>query len=96
MKDLSFPISETIYEHFIDDVFFARTTIDQYYAESPELFSHQFDEGYIFNGLTTPSVKQGYQCFDYRNVEIKRNGYNRLSSFLSEIPILPTNNFYKN
>ena len=67
-RTLRLPIPETIYEHFIDDVSFARTTIDQCYAESPELFPHQFDEGYIFNGLTTPSVKQGYQC---RRIELK-------------------------
>ena len=31
---------------------------------------------------------------EYR--KIKQDRHNRLSSFLSETPILPTNNFYKN
>ena len=69
-RTLRLPISETIYERFIDDVSFARATVNQYYAESPELFPSQFDEGYIFNGLTTPSIKQGYQC---RRLALKAN-----------------------
>jgi len=69
-RTLRLPIPEAIYEHFIDDVSFARVIIDQCYAESPELFPDQFDEGYIFNGLTTPSVKQGYRC---RRIELKAN-----------------------
>lgn len=69
-RTLRLPIAEPLYVHFVDDVSFAREMVDKCYAECPELFPAKFDEGYIFNGLTTPSVKQKCQC---RRIELKAN-----------------------
>lgn len=70
-KTLRLPLQESDYPHFTSDVIFARKQIDQLYQQSPELFPAKFKEGYVFNGLTPPSIKQGYRS---RRIRLKANG----------------------
>ena len=63
-KTLRLPFPEPDYNHFVSDTSFARKELDRIYEETPELFPTTFhnDKGYVFNGLTAPSIKQGYRC----------------------------------
>ncbi len=67
-KTLRLPIPESEYDHFVSDASFARKTVDLIFQENPELFPAKFNQGYVFNGLTIPSIKQGYRC---RRIQLK-------------------------
>jgi hypothetical protein len=47
------------YIQFVTDRFFAKKEIGRQYKEHPELFPVDFDCGYVLNGLTPLSAKQG-------------------------------------
>lgn len=68
---LRLPLDESSYQQFIKDKAFARTTVEQFFQASPELFPSQFDQGFVFNGYTPASIKQGYQC---RRIRLKADG----------------------
>jgi hypothetical protein len=70
-RTLRLPISEKDYEHFIQNVLFARTLVDQFYQEYPEIFPFNFNKGYVFNGLTEQSVKQACQL---RRIQLNADG----------------------
>jgi hypothetical protein len=70
-RTIRLPISQDDYHDFIDDILFARKTIDNFYKKYPELFPVTFNEGYVFNGLTPNSIKQGYKC---RRIKLKADG----------------------
>lgn len=61
-RTVRLPLKEADYQRFVKDRAFAKEIIDHLYRDSPELFPASFDQGYIFNGLTTASIKQGCQC----------------------------------
>ncbi len=67
-RTIRLPLQETDYHRFVTDISFARAMIDQLHQQHPELFPATFGEGYVFNGLTTPSIKQGYRC---RRIQLK-------------------------
>jgi len=67
-RSLRLPLAESSYDRFVSDVVFARETLDQLYKENPELFPYSFEKGYVFNGLTKASVKQGYR---WRRIRLK-------------------------
>jgi len=54
-------LAQEEYILFTTDRFFAKKEIDQQYREHPELFPADFSCGYVLNGFTEPSVKQGYR-----------------------------------
>ena len=70
-RTLRLPLPESDYHRFVSDVPFAREMLDQLYNEIPELFPSTFAEGYVFNGLTPASIKQGYRC---RRIQLKADG----------------------
>lgn len=55
------PLAQEEYTFFITDRFFAKKEIDRLYKEHPELFPDDFSSGYVLNGFTDRSVKQGYR-----------------------------------
>ena len=61
-------LSEPDYPRFLDDRLFAKNIIDQIYQDSPELFPANFEQGYVFNGFTQASIKQGYKS---RRIRLK-------------------------
>ena len=70
-RTLRLPLPKSDYHRFVSDVAFAKETLDWLYQETPELFPSTFDGGYVFNGLTPPSTKQGYRC---RRIQLKTDG----------------------
>jgi hypothetical protein len=70
-RTLRLPLPKSDYHRFVSDVAFAKETLDRLYQETPELFPTTFDGGYVFNGLTLPSIKQGYRC---RRIQLKADG----------------------
>ena len=70
-RTLRLPLPEADYQRFVNDVIFARQMLDRLYNEVPELFPSTFGEGYVFNGLCAPSIKQGYRC---RRIQLKADG----------------------
>jgi hypothetical protein len=58
-RTLRLPISEEEYTGFTEDRIFAKKTLDNLYQQHPELFPATFDKGYVFNGFTEVSIKQG-------------------------------------
>ncbi len=65
-RTLRLPLPKSDYSRFANDVVLARETLDRLYGEAPELFPATFDKGYVFNGLTPNSIKQGYRCRQIR------------------------------
>ena len=61
-RTIRLPIQKPDYDNFVNDVKVARETIDNIYEKYPEIFPEKFKEGYVFNGRTSSSVKQGYRC----------------------------------
>lgn len=61
-RTVRLPLEKFDYHRFIDDREFAKETIGLLYQDHPELFPPSFGKGYVFNGLTPASIKQGYQC----------------------------------
>ena len=53
------PLLQEEYIQFVTDRFFAKKEIGRQYKEHPELFPVDFDCGYVLNGLTPLSAKQG-------------------------------------
>ena len=70
-KTIRLPIAKDDYDNFINHIEIARKDIDNMHKKYPELFPDKFDEGYVFNGKTANSVKQGYQC---RRIKLKADG----------------------
>jgi hypothetical protein len=70
-RTIRLPLDKSDYERFMKERDFAKTTINQFYLESPELFPATFDKGYALNGQTALSVKQGFSC---RRVRLKSDG----------------------
>ena len=70
-RTIRLPIAESDYFQFINDKAFARTKVDQFHQEYPELFPATFASGYVFNGKTSPSVKLTYRL---RRIQLKADG----------------------
>lgn len=70
-KTIRLPIAKHDYNKFINDVKVAKKTIDNLYEKYPELFPKSFGKGYVFNGKTSCSIKQGYQC---RRIKLNTEG----------------------
>lgn len=70
-RTIRLPLAESTYRQFVNERDFARETVDQLYQDYPELFPATFNQGYWFNGLTAPSIKQGYQC---RRLQLSSDG----------------------
>lgn len=70
-RTIRLPIAESDYFQFIKDSAFARTKVDQFHQEYPELFPATFASGYVFNGKTSPSVKLTYRL---RRIQLKADG----------------------
>ena len=63
------PLLQEEYIQFVTDRLFAKNEIGCQYREHPELFPVDFDCGYVLNGLTPLSAKQGYR---HRRIRINR------------------------
>ena len=70
-RTLRLHLPKSDYHRFVDDVAFAKETLDRLYQATPELFPTPFDGGYVFNGLTKASIKLGYQ---FRRIQLKADG----------------------
>lgn len=60
-RTVRLPLKESDYSRFVNDKEFAKETIDLLYEDTPEIFPRSFNKGYVFNGLTKASLKQGYR-----------------------------------
>ena len=82
-RTLRLPLKESDYQQFIDDREFAKKTLDCFYQEFPELFPPTFNQGYVFNGLTPASVKQGFQS---RRIQLNAD---KVTFTISPVFIMP-------
>jgi hypothetical protein len=65
-RQIVLPIKEADYPKFIDNQLFAREQIDLYLGLHPELFPPATPEGYVLNGTTRLSSKQGIRLRQIR------------------------------
>jgi hypothetical protein len=61
-RTLRLPLAESEYDRFLSDRAYARTRLDEFYEDFPELFPEAFAWGYAFYGFTEPSIKQEICC----------------------------------
>lgn len=61
-RTLRLPIAEADYERFMNDNTFARSSLDELYAQYPELFPLAWSAGYALYGFTQASCKQHLRC----------------------------------
>ena len=78
-RQIVLPIKEAEYQQFIDNQSFARGQIDFHYAQHPELFPRGMASGYVLNGTTRLSRKQGLRL---RQIRVGREVYRIRPSFV--------------
>jgi hypothetical protein len=61
-RTIRLPLAESEYDRFLSDRAYARTRLDECYADFPELFPEAFAWGYALYGFTEPSIKQEIYC----------------------------------
>ena len=76
------PLLQVEYIRFTTDRFFAKKEIERQYREHPELFPADFDCGYVLNGLTPVSAKQGYRLRKIRVNNREKNIFTIAPTFL--------------
>jgi hypothetical protein len=75
-KTIRFPINESHYEQFMNDINYARNYINTLITCHPELFPEQIKNGYCFYGYTDRSVRTGISC---RRIDVHGLGIFTLS-----------------
>ena len=61
-RTIRLPLTESEYDRFLTDRFYARDRLEALYGEFAELFPEAFPWGYAFFGFTEPSIKQHLLC----------------------------------
>jgi len=61
-RTIRLPLAESEYDRFLSDRAYARTRLDEFYEDFPELFPEAFAWGYALYGFTEPSIKQEICC----------------------------------
>lgn len=82
-RTLRLLLTESDYPCFMSDRIFAKNIIDQIYDDSPEVFPANFEQGYVFNGLTSASIKQGYKS---RRIRLKAN---KVTFMITPVFVMP-------
>jgi hypothetical protein len=67
-RTIRLPIAKADYERFMSDNGFAKATLATLYEQHPELFPPAFTQGYVLNGFSAVSRKQGRCC---RRVQLR-------------------------
>jgi len=71
--------TEKMYSSFMEDNEIAHETISQHYAEYPELFPKEMENGYMLNGCTRISKKLGFKM---RKIKVANISYRIRPSFI--------------
>lgn len=70
-RTIRLPIAETDYARFVTEGEFARAQLARLQGLHPELFPDEWEQRYVFYGLTAPSRKQHLR---FRRVRFKASG----------------------
>ena len=61
-RTIRLPLAESEYDRFLTNRAYAKTRLEEFYEDVPELFPDAFPWGYAFFGFTEPSSKQQLCC----------------------------------